>query len=557
MQHPQAAPHPQQEEVAPKSKNKTIFLHSTIGKMLPYLITFLCLWTFSSFTYGDVFTRTVQESFIASDAELMKHLTDQEHGQIYIIGRYLLLMFHNKWLGGFLFSILLTAAAFLLDYTFRTPKWLRGVSALLPFGFLYYVAQQGIALFYKNEPSLFVLQATGILLVTAILALISKMILNKFFPRQAIIAPYGWRRWSWGTLVALLSFGTVQYYAVTVRQNTILTAKMQNGVLNNDMTTLIEAGQAADQPTRSVAAYYAIGLLQTNQLLEHLYDISFHFPKEKLTSNEGIGEYGIFNADCNFYAGLINSSYRSAMDQIVMNGPRLYYLKRIALCSILNQEKELANKYLNMISKVPFESEFVETYSPMVDHPEYIRQHVSFAKVQALHPMEQRFEQNYRTPTFLGYNVGMMQGNNESLAPSMAACMYSKDLPNLALRAVQYKRIFGTLPLSVQEALSIHARKHPDLYQYFPELNDANLRLPNPANTNVNNFYLSIQEHFQKKYGGAQDWRERMGKELKGGISEDLRELIAHDWKGHYVYYYYCENINKPQEEKQTSGGVN
>ena len=554
---PQVAPTTHHEETAPKPKNRTPFLQTPKGKFLPYALTFIGLWIFCAVTYGDVFSRTVQESFVTSDAELMKHLTNQDYGQLYLFGRYLLLVFHQPWLGGLCLSLLLTAATFFLDYAFRIPQWLRGISALLPFGFLFTVAQQGVSLFYKNEPSLFVLQATGLFLLAAILALISRIFLNKKVSGAAASSPKSWRHWSWGTLVVALSFAGLEYYAHDVRQNTILTAKMQNSILNNEIADLIEEGLKAEQPTRSVAAYYTIGLLQTHQLLEHVFDISFHFPKEKMASNEGIGEYGIFTADCNFYAGLLNSSYRSAMDQIVMNGPRLYYLKRIALCAILNQEKALANKYLTLIGKVPFEKDFVDTYAPMVDHPELIQQNASFAQVLSLYPVEQRFEQNYRSPAFLGYNIGMMEGNNASLAPSMAACMYSKDLPNLALRAMQYKRIYGSLPLSVQEALSIHARKHPDLYQYFPELNEAQLRLPNPANTNVNNFYLSIQEHFQQKYHGAQDWRERMGKELKEGISEDLRKLIIRDWKGHYVYYYYCENINQAKEDKQESSGVN
>ena len=540
------------------SKNKYAFLSTKWGKLLPYLLTFFCLWTFSTFIYGEVFTRTVQESFVTSDAELMKHLTDQSFGNLYFFGRYLLLIFHSKWIGGTVLSVLLTAVVYFLDKALRLPQCLRGVSAIVPAALLLLWGNEGINIYYKNEPSLFVLQALGLFIVALLATLISKIIGHKTSanPPSATVNVNGWKRWPIGTLIALLTLIPLNVYTSNSAENTILTAKMQNRILENDIYPLIEDGLSAKQPTRSVAAYYAIGLVQTDLLLEHLFDISFHFPDIHLQTNDGSGEYGIFNADCNFYAGLINSSYRSAMDQTVMNGPRLYYLKRIALCAILNQEKALALKYMDIISKVPFESEFVETYSPMIEQPELIAQHPSFSKVLALNPTEQRFEQNYRSPAFLGYNIGMMEGSNSALAPSMAACMYSKDLPNLALRAFQYKKITGTLPLAVQEALSIHARKNPDLYQYFPELNDANLRLPHPANANVNNFYLSIQSHFQEKYQ-SNDWRQKMSEELKGGITEDLRELIIRDWKGHYVYYYYCENINQKKEEKQESSGVN
>lgn len=528
-------------------------LHTRFGKCLPYLLSFLCLWGFCTFTYGEVFTRCVQESFISSDAELMKHLTDQEYGTLYLFGRYLLLAFHNPWTGGLLFSLMLTAAVRLLDAAFRLPRWLRGASALLPFGLLAYFVHQGISLYYKNEPSLFVLQATGLFAAAALLALAAR-----FLPRKAeATAAARWQRWPIGTLVVLAGFLPLHFYARHCGENTFLTAKMQNRILDNDTFSLVEDGLQAKQPTRAVAAYYAIGLLQTNQMLERLFDISFHFPEVKLKQLDGTNEYGIFNADCNFFCGLVNSSYHAAMDQLVMNGPRLYYLKRMALCALLNGEKALAEKYLTVISQVPLEKDFVETYRPMADNPELLAEHPVFGKVLALKPIEQRFEQNYRTPTFLGYSIGMMQGSNLALDPSIAACLYSKDLPNLALRAAQYKRIHGNLPLSVMEALTIHGRKHPDLYQYFPELDERNQRFMNPAIASINNFYLAIQNYFQSKYNNAPDWRQKMSAALKEGIDDELRAQLAPEWVGHYVYYYYCENVKPRQQEKQENHSVN
>lgn len=519
---------------------------------LPYFLSFILLWFFVSITYGDVFTRSVQESFVCSDASSMAFLTGQENGTLYLLGRYALLIFHNVWLGGFIFSLILTAIAVLLDRAFRLPLWLRGVFTIVPFALLYCFVTKGIELYYKNEPSLFIIQTVAILLIALVLAIALPYALRHFCTSKNE-QPQGWRRIPVGMLVTLLSFGGMEMYAHSISvENTILTARMQNHILDNDLNPLIEEGFNAQQPTRSVAAYYALGLLHNDQLLEHLFDISFLYPEIDVKQNDGSGEYGIFLSDCCFYSGLINGSYRAAMDQTVMDGPRLYYLKRMALCAILNQEKNLADKYLTIISKVPFEKDFVEQYRPYIDNPELIKQNYAFNHSLNLRPVEQRFEQNYRRPLFLGYYTGILQGSNEALAPSMAACLYAKDLPNLAQRAIQYKNLKKQLPLSVMEGLALFARKHPFIYKYFPELQVNNQGLAHPAVNDINNFFLSIQSLFEEKYHGAPDWRQRMSDDLQNGISKELHDKLAPDWKGHYVFYYYCENVKMKDQSKHS-----
>ena len=523
---------------------------------VPYQISFILLFFFTYFTYSDVFVRAVQASYVCSEPGTMDFLTQQDFGALYLISRYALLIFHSPVWGSLIFSIVLTLIAVLLDRAFRVPLWLRGVFTVVPFGLLFYFAQQGIGLYYKSEPSLFMLQTLGTFLIALVLALVLPRLLKRKHNSEAGETK-GWHMIPFGLLATFLSYGAVEGYSHTVDcENTRLTARMQNQIANNNLTLLTVEGLRAKQPSRSVAAYYALGLLHNEQILEHLFDISFHFPKVTLPKNDGTGEYGIFTSDCNFYSGLINAGYRAAMDHIVMDGPSLYSLKRMALCAILKGNKALANKYLTIIGKVPFEKDFVEEYRPYVDNPDLIRQNYTFNQLLKLSPMEHHFEQNYRSPVFLGYYTGILQGSNEALPPSMAACLYSKDLPNLAERALQLKQMNYPMPLSVMEALSIFGRKNPEIFNYFPELADTQRQITHPATANVNSFFLAIQQYFQEKYKGADDWRSRMSKELTNGISDELRAHLSPNWLGHYVYYYYCENVvmkNEKQKSKESS----
>ena len=72
-------------------------------------------------------------------------------------------------------------------------------------------------------------------------------------------------------------FGTLAV-ARTVNENVILTARFKNLELRQDWDTIIEETKTAKRPTRAVAAYYAIALEETDQLLQSMYDIPYDFP---------------------------------------------------------------------------------------------------------------------------------------------------------------------------------------------------------------------------------------------------------------------------------------
>lgn len=543
------------EVASASSSKKTKKIRNPWPGYSVYITIFLIFYVFCSVVYGDVFTRAEQESFICSDADLMKHLVQKEWGSLFYWSRWMLIAYKSPWIGGLLLSSLLTLATYLLDQAFRLKNGLVGLSSLTGFAMLAWFAYRGTSLYYKNEPSLIFLFPTLLVLLSAVLALVSHLIFRKKPSserplKRKDVFPYG-------SLLMLIS-GIILYGATIYKnENEIITARMQLRMLNNDFEGMIEDATKAQNPTRSVAAYYAIALQQQDMILEHLFDIPFHYPEHRLDQKEGNEEYGIFLTDCNFYSGLINASYRSAMDQTVMYGTRVYYLKRMALCAILNKEKDLANKYLTIIEKMPFEQDFVDTYRPMANDAELIKQNASLQAICNIMPVESRFEQNYRTPAFLGYNVGMLKGNNDALNPSIAACLYSKDLPNAIERAGQLKRIGKPIPMAVQEAIAIHGQKNPRIYNFFPEFSPENNNMMASGYANMKNFIMAIQQYYLQKFNNAPGWDKQMIADLKGGVPQELLEALQKEWLGHYVFYYYCGNIKPKKETTNQSEGVN
>lgn len=527
---------------APKQRTARIY------GILPYALTFIMLWAFCFFVYGEVFVRAAEANFVTTDAIQMKFLTDLPSGHVFWASRFLLLTYKSIWAGSICLSLLFTLTVFVADHVLRLPREWRGASALVPSAILAWMIWRGTSLYYKNEPSLVFLIPVITLILLGITALIQKIFLYKKMQRHAAADT---RKAPWGTLVPIV-FGIALFSATRVwNENVVLTAKMQNAVLRGDWDTLVESGLNARRATRSVAAYYAIGLEQTDRLLDGLFDIAYDFPNPRLDKKDGSEEYGIFVSDCNFYAGLINASYHAAMEHVVMNGPSLYYLKRMAVCAILNEETKLAEKYLALIGSVPFEQSFTEKYRPMIYDRKLVETDPELRHVISLYPQESRFEQYYRSPTFLGYNIGLMSGSEATLETAIAACLYSKELTRcLPYIQILAQRRNGVLPVCTQQAIMLAANTNQTMEQAFPDI-VRNLR------PQLSAFFAEatpiIKERNEEMTGKTE--KEQDG--IKQAYNRRLREELRENWLGSYFYYYYCENNEPNQVRPATKSDVN
>lgn len=540
----QASATPQQSVAkAPSSQTKS----TTLLKRVPwtYVVTFLLFFVFTYFVYGDVFRRAAEENFISTNETQMRFLTLQSWGWLYCIGRWMLLVFKSKLLGAILYSLVLTGVTVLADYICRLPRSLRGLGSIIPTAILFWVLYRGTNLYYKFEPSLFILYAVIALLVLAVIALVLRLTAYRKAATKA------GSRFPFGLLAPVVFFTALTVTARQWNENEILTARVQLLAQQADWDGIIDEALSASRPSRAVVAYYAVALEQTGQLLERQYDIAFDFPKMRLQEKDHGEEYGTFVADCNLYAGLINAAYRQQMNFVTMNGPNVYSLKRMTQCAVLNGEKELALKYLDILSHVPFEQTFVDEYTAMVNDSTLVENNDEFQRILALAPQANNYENNYRSPAFLGYNAGLITGTKESLVTAIAAGLYSKDL----LSCVPHIRIYvqnnnGNVPVAVQQAMLLAANKFPELKQEFAPY----IKLQQPT---FNNFILAAQPLIQERLNLSKGKSEQEQERIKHEYNAKLRDALGDDWTGTYFYYYYCENNDQNQVKQKSQGAVN
>lgn len=501
------------------SKHFGKFQVSTARKLV-YVVGFVAIYLLLAWGYGDVLARAEQESYVSASTDTMYYLLSQPLGHWYALLRWPLLLFKCPWVGALLLAALYTLTARLADVALRLSCPLEGVGFIVPLAQVGWMIWRGSNLYYKHEPSMFLAVAVYVLGAVALLAWVSWFITRKQVRNvPAKVCPIG-------LVVTLIltvaTAGAAHYF----NQNEILLARMQLMQWQQDWEGMVDAARSAQRPDRVVAAYHAVALEEQDQLPDGVFDIPYDYPKARLDTIEGNEEYGQFLADCNFHAGLINAGYRCAMDHVVMNGPSLISYKRMAMCALLNGEKTLCRKYLKLISEMPFESAFVEKYTAMLNDAKLIDDDAELKHVLSLAPKEEKFEQNYLSPLFLGYNTGLNQGTDATLVTSAVACLYQKDLQAFYLRAQLMAQKGMNLPMCMQEALCILALKHPELHiqEQFSQIGQF---VPG----SVNSFLIDAKPYTNDHLA--------------------LRHELRKQWLGTYMYYYYTENNDPDQVRKE------
>lgn len=502
-------------------------LKSTITS-LPFLSFFGC-WLFASVLYKDMFYMAEQHSLFVFDRQVMRFMLDQPLGGLLCAGRFMLLSFHFPLLGGFLLSAILTGAVCLVKYIFALPSKWEWLSLLPSILIIILLVHKGLNLYYQQEPAVIFLYPSVLLLAAGVIAVLKRVF---YRGKKKNRIPSGLL--SKGIVV--LIFTLLYLYAWKGKENERLTATAQRQLQQQDWEGMIETTRKAKQPTRSIAAYHALALLHTNQLLTRLFEIPYQYPDLQLINRGGQPDDGsdLYLADACLAAGLLNPAYHQAMERMVIDGPSCYTLKQLFFCSLLNEEHVLANKYLYLLMQVPTEKGFVRKHMPLVANAEQILAQPYFRQILELSPMEDHFEQEYRSPFFIGYNVQTTNVRNlHAMEVSLAACLYAKMLPEVFNRTRPYAG--KQLPPLVEQAIVLYSltTDNAEILKYF--------RISPDTISRVNEFLARYVT------GGA--------------VDPERYEELTETYSNFYPCYYYCQNIiNEAEMSKYQSlmkGGVN
>lgn len=497
-----------------------------LNKYQHYLIYALILWILLGIYYGDVMYVAQQNSFFSTEGILMNFLTSHyPYGYLWYIGRGFLQLFYYPLLGSALYTFILISISILLSYVFNLKgRWkvLQFIPGLLWIAFLFF---QGFNIYYQHETGKIIGIPFCILIILTLQSLFISTFNKRTIGSALIIADTEKKRNLFNNILLVLVSSLLIIGNEIYRPYVRPTVKMQKALQNEDWETMIRTAKDCDVIVRPIAAYYAIALMQTGQITQSLFDIDFNYSEIYLHDRNGDKDYGAayYQADGNFHAGLLNSAYKNAMEQLTMDGPNALNLKMLAETSLLNGETELCNKYLTILSKLPFEHKFVKKIKELNQKKEQIENDERLSKIKRLIPVEESFETWYREPLFLGYNIALLQGRSmEALDASLAACLYTKLMPDFLIRTQPL--IDSTLKRNIEDALTMEASKNNKISEAF-HIGTLSLQ-------KYNLFMNSAAPYRKNRKEGAKKLKEQ--------------------FLGYYPYYYFFGNIKSENKEKAT-----
>ena len=95
----------------------------------------------------------------------MHYVLSQPNGTLYWLARWGLLVFKSTLLGAAVLALVYTLTARFADYALRLSRNWEGLGFIIPLAQIGWIVWRGTNLYYKNEPSLFIIVAATALLV--------------------------------------------------------------------------------------------------------------------------------------------------------------------------------------------------------------------------------------------------------------------------------------------------------------------------------------------------------------------------------------------------------
>ena len=154
--------------------------------------------------------------------------------------------------------------------------------------------------------------------------------------------------------------------------------------------------------------------------------------------------------------GMTNYAYHYCMEIQVEYGFNITELKVMALSSIINGEKKLAQKYLNILSRTMFHKKWAEHYLPLARNMKEIGKYPELAKINELH-------------SYMSNNIDSDEGVCENYIINYFSDTYTNASKYLQEMCLAYSVISNNIQKFWRQYilyLQLHkGEKIPDLYQ--------------------------------------------------------------------------------------------
>lgn len=492
----------------------------TVGTVLTYLLL--------SMVYGDVFVRAQQEAPFSFDSEVISFLLAKPFGYFLAFGRALLITYKVKWIGAIMLTAIVSATAILFDKTLRVAPSLRGLSFVVALMPMFYFMLEGLYVYYTQDAGRVFLYPILLLIIALISFLISKRLPLKY---ELSVSSFRFSQYAGIAIVVMCIFG-MSVYAYLYQQNTVIVARQQMMMLNEDWSGMINEALKSKRVDRCVAAYHAIGCERKSELLQRLFEIDYDYPESLRTIVEHPREESyLYLPDCALHAGLFNNAYHTAMENMVLYGTSTYLLKEMVILCVASEDWKLAEKYLKILENIVCEGAFVAKWQQMIDNHALAVNNSLIAQLRKYNHRVESYESNFKNPFFLSFNVELQPCNDAQLVTAIAADLYAKNISTMMNHVIEYSRRFHILPQFLNQAIVLAGALYDTrILEVFPEVRNA-------AGGQIQAFLTDAKPFL--------------------GNPDAMREALKSKWYNTYMYYFYCGNRSGATQKTVKNDGIN
>lgn len=503
-----------------------------INLIVPALlaIAFIALaWVRLVVQNSDLLYEAQDLSFWQPDELYRSQVTAQPGGWLNWVGQYLTQFFYHPGLGASFLIVLWIAIYLLTLYAFRLRWYLCWIALIVPMMLLWAETSQGYAIYVDKAPDWYFVPTLFVLIICLAL------MIGRFVPR--------WAGWSWQgiCLIAACVMASTWMEDAQVRKplRTPFYATLDNDIFQREIRmeraaeegrwsdAIREMRQSSEPPTRSMWLMKNVILLNQGELMNRWLDYPSMTELPLMRDSVIVPMVEQAGALIYYMHGCIEFAYRWSMENMVEYGPSMKRLRMMTRCAIIKEEWDVAEKYLNMLSRTTFHREWAEQQRRLLYHPELVHEEPTYRMAWILSREHQNLldgDESKEEPYIVKTFPTLSQYRCPELASlSLVYAMQMQDIKLFWNSFYRYVELHDaqSMPILIQQAAYLFIRLEP---QSAP-------RTDFPFDESVVKMYAQFNQRSQQM--------------IKRGYKDDnLAQALRKEFgRSYYWFYFFCRQL--------------
>lgn len=259
-------------------------------------------------------------------------------------------------------------------------------------------------------------------------------------------------------LIALLAAGIAQFWYRD--ENFHRELRMQHLIEQLDWQGVVEEGaRQQDEPTRAIVVMRNLALSRLGRQGDEMY--RYKNGSKKSNAPFDVRMMQVVGPLIYYHYGMLNYCIRYCTEMGVEYDWRVMYYKLLTRCALLNGEKAVARKYINILKRTTFHGGWARQAEQRLIHPQQMAQDPEMAPITHMRHYPSRLgADNGFVESFLMKQLASCPASDDPMFEEqcLLATLYTKDIKQFWYHFGHYLKQHpqGPVPVHVQEAAYLY-----------------------------------------------------------------------------------------------------